>query len=81
MEIAVSGPGGGTWSAWRGENRWAISRGRAQEAARARVVVSAGTLWRVATRGIGVDDACAEAAITGDQALGAAALSLISIIR
>ncbi|MGN6677703.1 MAG: maleylpyruvate isomerase family mycothiol-dependent enzyme [Streptosporangiaceae bacterium] len=81
VEITVSGPGGGTWNTRLGETGWAISRGPAREAAHATVVVSSDTLWRVATRGIGVTDACARATISGDQALGAAALSLISIIR
>lgn len=81
LEISVSGPGGGTWNARRGETHWAIGHGAAREELRARVAVSSGTLWRVATRGIGVDDALARAAITGDRHLGAAALSLVSIIR
>ncbi|MGN6793028.1 MAG: maleylpyruvate isomerase family mycothiol-dependent enzyme [Streptosporangiaceae bacterium] len=81
LEVAVSGPGGGTWSAWLGETRWSISRGSAQETARTRVALSSDTLWRVATRGIGVDDARARATVTGNQALGTAALSLVSIIR
>ncbi len=81
LEINVSGSGGGTWTAQRGETRWAIGNGAAPEEPRTRVEVSSDTLWRVATRGIGVDDAIARTTITGDRHLGAAALSLISIIR
>jgi len=80
LEIIVSGPGGGTWNARFGDIRWAVSRGPAPKPG-ARVVVSSDTFWRVAMRGIGVADARARATITGDQALGAAALSLISIIH
>jgi len=81
VEISVSGSGGGTWNARRGLTRWALSHGAAQQEPRSRVAVSADTFWRVATRGIDVDDALARATITGDQHLGAAALSLVSIIR
>jgi uncharacterized protein (TIGR03083 family) len=81
LEIAVSGPGGGAWTAKRGKTRWAISPGEAPDQAAARVAVSADTLWRVATRGIGVETALAGASISGDHALAAAALSLVSIIR
>jgi uncharacterized protein (TIGR03083 family) len=80
LEINISGMGGGTWNARRGEARWALSRGAARQEPRARVAVSSDTLWRVATRGIGVDDALARATITGDRPVGAAALSLVSII-
>jgi uncharacterized protein (TIGR03083 family) len=81
LEITVSGPGGGIWTARLGETRWALSRGQVPEATSAWVVVSSDTLWRVATRGIDIDDACAQATMTGDQALAAAALNLVSIIR
>lgn len=53
---------------------------RAQDAA-ARVRLSAGTLWRVATLGITVETARERATVTGDEALGSAVLSLVAIIR
>ncbi|MDR2985783.1 MAG: maleylpyruvate isomerase family mycothiol-dependent enzyme [Nocardiopsaceae bacterium] len=81
LEITVSGSGGGIWTARRGETRWAITRASAESQTRTRIAVSSDTLWRVATRGIGVDEASAEATMTGDQALGTVALSLVSIIR
>ena len=81
LEITVTGPGGGTWIVQRGGSRWAISKGPAAGTAGARLAVSSDTLWRVATRGITVQAACARAIIGGDQALGAAALGLVSIIR
>ena len=46
-----------------------------------RVVVSSGTLWRVATRAISVEDAVRQSIITGDRCLGEAMLSLVPIIR
>jgi uncharacterized protein (TIGR03083 family) len=81
LEVTVSGPGGGTWEFSRGESRWTISRGSAPEQAAARVVVSSGTLWRVATRGITVRSALSQASLEGDRSIGEAALSLVSIIR
>jgi hypothetical protein len=45
------------------------------------VRLPSGCLWRVATRGITVEDARAQTVISGDQALGAAVLNLVAIIR
>jgi hypothetical protein len=81
LEITVSGPGGGTWGFSRCESRWTIRRGSAPAQAAARVVVSSGTLWRVATRGITVGSALSQASLEGDRSIGEAALSLVSIIR
>jgi uncharacterized protein (TIGR03083 family) len=81
LEIIVSGPGGGRWAVSRGESRWEISRGAPADRAATSVAVSSGTLWRVATRGITVEEAVGRAQITGDRRVGRAALSLISIIR
>ena len=63
----------------KGSGRWTAAQ-RPRRPRRA-VEISADGLWRVATRGITVDAALRQATITGDQALGAAVLSLVSIIR
>jgi uncharacterized protein (TIGR03083 family) len=81
VHIRVTGPGGGDWTARREEGFWALARGPAAGPPGARVEICADGLWRVATRGITVDEALRQATITGDQALGTAVLSLVSIIR
>jgi len=81
VDIAVYGPGGGNWVVSRDDAGWSIGHGAAARQAAARVTLSSDTLWRVATRGIGVETALANARITGDRALAAAAMSLVSIIR
>ena len=81
VHIRVTGPGGGDWTARRAEGLWALDRGPAAAPPGTRVEISADGLWRVATRGITVDAALRQATITGDQALGTAVLSLVSIIR
>lgn len=81
LQIRVTGPGGGSWTAERLTGTWAIDRGARPGQSAAVVEVPSDTLWRVATRGITVDAALAQARITGDQELGSAVLTLVSIIR
>jgi hypothetical protein len=58
-----------------------VDRGPPARDAAALVRLSADTLWRVATRGITVETARERATVAGDQALGSAVLTLVSIIR
>jgi uncharacterized protein (TIGR03083 family) len=81
VHIAVTGPAGGDWTARREDGFWALDRGAPAGPPGTRAEISADGLWRVATRNITVDLALRQATITGDQALGAAVLSLVSIIR
>ncbi len=81
MHIRVTGAGGGDWTARREDGFWALDRGAPATPPATRAEISADGLWRVATRNITVDAALRQATITGDQALGAAVLSLVSIIR
>jgi len=80
VQIEVTGPGGGSWSAAVPSGRWAISRDPCADPG-AVVRVSSDTLWRVATRGITVDEALTRADIAGVRPLGTAALALVAIIR
>jgi uncharacterized protein (TIGR03083 family) len=81
VRIEVTGPGGGTWAIRRQDPTWAVDRGSSRPAAAALVRLSSDTLWRVATRGITVETARERATISGDQVLGSAVLTLVSIIR
>ena len=81
LHIQVTGPGGGSWTIQRRGFGWAVDRGAPAQHAAALVRLSSDCLWRVATRGISVQTARDQAAISGDQALGSAALNLVAIIR
>jgi hypothetical protein len=65
----------------RASDAWALGSGAPDGRPAARVEISSDGLWRVATRGISVDDALRQATISGDQVLGAAVLHLVSIVR
>jgi hypothetical protein len=81
VQIGVTGPGSGDWTIMRRPGTWVVGRGSAAQPAAALVQISSGCLWRVATRGITVQDARAQATISGDQTLGSAVLNLVAIIR
>ena len=81
VRIEATGPGGGLWTILRRDGAWAVDRGSPSPDAAALVRLSADTLWRVATRGITVETARARSTISGDTALGLAALALVAIIR
>jgi uncharacterized protein (TIGR03083 family) len=81
LDIQVTGPGHGTWTIERRNAAWAVDRGPPMLPAAALVEVSSECLWRVATRGITVETAREQAAISGDQTLGSAVLNLVAIIR
>jgi uncharacterized protein (TIGR03083 family) len=81
LQVQVSGPGGGSWTARRQDSTWAVDHGSSTQPAAALVRISSDCLWRVATRGITVEAAREQAVISGDQELGLAALSLVAIIR
>jgi uncharacterized protein (TIGR03083 family) len=96
VQIRVTGAGAGTWTVRRRDGDWAVTRGPAAESPAAdspagkspaaespaaEVVLPSGCLWRVATRGISVETARAQATVTGDETLASAVLSLVSIVR
>jgi hypothetical protein len=81
VRIEVTGPGEGSWAIRRQDSTWAVDRDSSRPAADALVQLSSDTLWRVATRGITVESARERATIAGDQVLGSAVLTLVSIIR
>lgn len=81
VHIQVTGSGEGSWTARKLAGTWAIDPGAPAAPPAARVEVSSDCLWRVATRGITVEDAQARARIIGDHELGSAVLTLVSIVR
>lgn len=81
LEIQVTGPGRGTWTVLRRSAIWTVDRGAPARRADALIRLSSDCLWRVATRGITVRDARTRTTISGEQALGTAALNLVAVIR
>ncbi|WP_084961031.1 maleylpyruvate isomerase family mycothiol-dependent enzyme [Thermoactinospora rubra] len=80
LQVVVTGPGGGTWTCVRGQERWGLNH-RPHSQPAARLELDADTTWRLCTRGITPEQAAERAHIDGDQDLAAAALRIVSIIR
>ncbi|MFC4553933.1 maleylpyruvate isomerase family mycothiol-dependent enzyme [Georgenia faecalis] len=80
VELRVTGPAGGAWTAVRRPDGWALGEA-AGGAAAAEVVLDQDTFWRLATRRIAVDDARARAVLRGDAELGRAVTTLLAIVR
>jgi len=78
LQIAVTGPAGGTWSCTRRSTRWAITR--PQPNPDASVVLDTDTAWRLCTRGISPEQATHQAHTEGNQQLTDATLRIVSII-
>ncbi|MGW3350054.1 maleylpyruvate isomerase family mycothiol-dependent enzyme [Nonomuraea rubra] len=79
--LEVLGPAGGRWSAvWRA-GRWRMASqvtGAGEPAAR--VSMDQDTFWRLATRGIGVEQARERAEASGDPELTAAMTTLLAVV-
>lgn len=79
VRVSVPGPAGGSWTALRGPERWALTASGG--AAAAEVEIEADCLWRLATRGITPDEARGRTTARGEPALVAAVLEIVSIVR
>jgi uncharacterized protein (TIGR03083 family) len=79
LQVAITGPAGGTWTCTRHTTQWAISR-RPQPNPDASVVLDTDTAWRLCTRGISPDQAAQRAHTEGNHQLTDTALSIVSII-
>lgn len=77
--LMVDGPGGGQWTVERDAGGWGFVP--PEPNADNIVTIDVDTAWRLCTRGIEPDAARSRASITGDEALGHAALEIVSIIR
>jgi uncharacterized protein (TIGR03083 family) len=77
VRFEVRGPAGGVWHAVRGADRWRMADGGEPAAS---VTMDQDTLWRLASRGITVEEARERASARGDPGLAGAATTLLSII-
>ena len=80
VELRVTGPAGGAWTATRLASGWTLGEEPCGPPA-ADVELDADTFWRLATRGITPEKAARWARVGGDREIGAAVLSILSIIR
>ncbi|MBF8189460.1 maleylpyruvate isomerase family mycothiol-dependent enzyme [Nonomuraea sp. K274] len=78
VQLEVTGPAGGRWGAVRRDGRWRMAVPGAEPAAR--VSMDQDAFWRLATRGITVEQARARSEPGGDPELTAAMTTLLAIV-
>jgi uncharacterized protein (TIGR03083 family) len=76
--LEVSGPAGGRWSAVWQDGRWRMAPPATAPAAR--VTMDQDTFWRLATRGITVEEARERSERSGDPELAAAVTTLLAVV-
>lgn len=76
--LEVLGPAGGRWGAVRHEGRWRMAPPEGEPDAR--VSMDQDTFWRLATRGITVEQARRRATVSGDAELTAAITTLLAVV-
>ncbi|WP_405677218.1 maleylpyruvate isomerase family mycothiol-dependent enzyme [Streptomyces sp. NBC_01511] len=79
VRFDVTGPAGGSWSAVRRSARWLPSP-TAPPAPAAHITTDQDTLWRLATRGVTVEEARLRCVLDGDEALTRAATTLLAVV-
>ncbi|MFC4080294.1 maleylpyruvate isomerase family mycothiol-dependent enzyme [Amycolatopsis samaneae] len=77
--VEITGPAGGRWVCLREAGAWRLTRVAEREPA-ASVVMDQDTAWRLATRGITVEEARRRAELRGDPALTAAVTTWLAIV-
>ncbi|MFB4314333.1 maleylpyruvate isomerase family mycothiol-dependent enzyme [Actinomadura sp. 21ATH] len=78
VHLTVRGPAGGRWGAIRAEGRWRMAEPQGEPAAH--VSIDQDAFWRLATRGITVEQARRRATAGGDPELTAAVTALLAVI-
>ncbi|MEV5824649.1 maleylpyruvate isomerase family mycothiol-dependent enzyme [Spirillospora sp. NPDC052242] len=78
VRLDVLGPAGGRWDAVRRDGRWRIAD--PEEEPTARVSMDQDAFWRLATRGITVEEARRRSEASGDAELTAAATALLAVV-
>jgi uncharacterized protein (TIGR03083 family) len=79
LQIAVSGPAGGTWTVTAIEGRWSLAPAPNGRPATS-VTLDPETAWRLCTRGIEPSTALTRASIRGDRQLAEAVCQIVSIV-
>ncbi|MGN9782429.1 maleylpyruvate isomerase family mycothiol-dependent enzyme [Nonomuraea sp. ZG12] len=78
VRLEVLGPAGGQWSAAREDGRWRMATPAGEPAAR--VSMDQDTFWRLATRGVTVEQARERARVSGDPELTSAMTTLLAVV-
>lgn len=76
--LEVLGPAGGRWGTVRQDGRWRMAEPAGEPDAR--VSMDQDTFWRLATRGITVEEARRRSTVSGDAELTAAITSLLAVV-
>lgn len=79
VQVNITGEAGGSWHLIRNGQQWMLKEGVAGNAA-AVVSISPATAWKLFTKGLTAHEAEQQTSITGDTALGKAALSMIAVM-
>lgn len=79
VTLTVTGDAGGRWSLLRDDGKWDLYVDVEGEP-HAEIIIKDDLAWRLFTKGVSKEAAVTKATIKGDAALGATALSMISII-
>ncbi len=79
VQVNITGEAGGSWHLIRNEGQWMLQEGVAGNAA-AVVSISPATAWKLFTKGLTAHEAEQQTSISGDTALGKAALSMIAVM-
>lgn len=80
VEIDITGPSGGIWTASYESSRWELYTGKAEDSPTAMVVLSQDTAWRFLTRSIKANDAISRIHFDGDETLSRKFLDVISVM-
>ena len=79
VQLTIPGEAGGHWTLRRASTAWELLSGESPSPT-AGVTIAAEIAWKIFTRGIRGEAARAAAKITGDQALGAKVVEMVSVI-
>src|SRR5437868_4177105 len=79
VQLVVTGDAGGTWSAVRTDQAWALSTEAAREPD-ARVTIDQEIAWRLFTKGLSKDEALPHIGLEGNSVLADKVLDMVSII-
>ncbi|WP_405501291.1 maleylpyruvate isomerase family mycothiol-dependent enzyme [Streptomyces niveus] len=80
VRFDVTGPAGGRWSAIRHAGRWLPSPPTPDARPAAHVTTDQDTFWRLATRGITIEEARRRSVLSGDEALTRTATTLLAVV-
>ncbi|MEU3167924.1 maleylpyruvate isomerase family mycothiol-dependent enzyme [Streptosporangium sp. NPDC006930] len=81
IRFDVTGPAGGVWFVARQAGRWHMAPGDTVDEPVAHVTMDQDVLWRLASRGITVEEARRRSDTRGDLGLTSAATTLLAVVR